>query len=364
MFNSIRDKSILAGGATFALCLVAMLAGGLTWFTGAAGWCVFLAFMLSVFAGFAMWVQLNAAEAQQWKQERRDTIDRMEDAQRCIKAEEKAHERTKRELVDVRQQLTQANTDATTAKTEYGNMRDRAAERGRTIKALEDRIASDNNTWRKQVSNVREAAYNMAVHIEGSANGLPDEWQEWGAELARDLRALAGAAGVENDNRQVTIDEALAEPANPTAALVQVMGRGNRWIVWEWSYAPGDLAQDATVEIKTASGEVNTLEASVVDWEQVTHYRVVRSPLPAAQTQPTPLHAVHVLMAKVRANQAERRANLDRICKAIEDGYELGASFTAAYHRGALWVSDEIIGNEVAAVKAWEVAQRHAAGSE
>lgn len=320
MFNSIRDKSILAGGATFALCLVAMLAGGLTWFTGAAGWCVFLAFVLSVFAGFAMWVQLNAAEAQQWKQERRDTIDRLNDAQKCIAAEERNHEGTKRERAELRAQLAQANNDASTAKREFENMRQRAAERGRTIDQLQTKISADNDQWRKQVSAVREAAYNMAVHIEGSANGLPDEWQEWGAELARDLRALAGAAGVENDNRQVTIDEALAEPA-------------------------------AIAPIDTVNADAWATPAQTLDRMQAAAFEAV--PLPAAQTQPTPLHAVHALMAKVRANQAQRRANLDKMLSAVGRGYELSAAIMIAYNRGALWVSDELIANECQYIDHW-----------
>lgn len=311
MLNSIVRQSLAAGGVAFVLCLVSMLAGGLTWLTGAAGWLIFLSLAFSAGVGLFAWRLLNDAAKQRWLAERNDTFDRLQDAQRCIKAEESAHERTKRELVDVRQQLTQANTDASTAKREFSNMKDRAAERGRTIDQLQTRISADNDQWRKQVSAVREAAYNMAVHIEGSANGLPDEWQEWGAELARDLRALAGAAGVDNDARQVTIDEALAEPANPTPELVQLMGRGKR--------------------------------AELVDYSQ---------DLP--QCQPTPLHAVHVLLAKVRSNQQQRRANLDKILNAVENGYELSEAITIAYNRGALWVSDELIANECQYIDHWK----------
>lgn len=330
MLNSNVIKSIYAGGITFALCLVSMLAGGLTWLTGAAGWLVFLALALSGGVGLFAWRIINAAEAQRWQQERRDVIERMEDAQRCIKAEEQAHGRTKRELVDVRQQLTTAEFDAAAAKTEYENMRNRAAERGRTIKALEDRIASDNNTWREQVSAVREAAYKLAVHIEGSANGLPDEWQAWGAELAQDLRRLAGAGGVEHDDRQVTIEDAAAEHAARKPG--QAMGPKQSAVV---SDALDSLIADGVIGGK-------------------------RAELPDPQTQPTSLHIAHQLMAKVRANQAVRRDNLDRLCAAIENGYELGEPITIAFHRGALWVSDELIANEIAAVKAWEVARHHA----
>lgn len=291
MANSIVMKSFYAGLAAFVLCMISATAGGMTWGATVSGWVVFLSVALSVAAGIGAFCWQVELASQQWNIERRDVIDRLEDAQRCIKAEEQAHGRTRQELISVRQKLTQANTDATTAKTEYGNMRDRAAERGRTIKALEDRIASDNNTWRKQVSNLAESAYKMAVHIEGSANGLPDEWQAWGAELAQDLRRLSGSGGVqvEPDDRQTTIEDAIAEPAAPT-----------------------------------------------------------------------PLHIAHQLMEKVRANQAVRRDNLDRLCKAIEDGYELGEAITATYKRGALCVTDDMIANEIAAVKAWEVGQRHA----
>lgn len=320
MLNSNVKQSLVAGGIAFALCLVSMLAGGLTWLTGAAGWLIFLSLVFSAGVGLIAWRLINAAAAQRWQNERHDTIDRLNDAQRCIRAEEQAHGRTRQELISVRQQLTTAEFDATTAKTEYGNMRQRAADRGRTIDQLQTKISADNDQWRKQVSAVREAAYNMAVHIEGSANGLPDEWQEWGAELARDLRALAGAAGVQNDNRQVTIDEALAEPANPTPALVQVMGRGKR--------------------------------AELVDYSQ---------DLP--QCQPTPLHAVQVLLAKVRANQQQRRDRLNMVYEAIENGYELSQAITIAYSRGALWVSDELIADEVRHIAEWRAKGGDTAGS-
>lgn len=292
MLNSNVKQSLVAGGIAFALCLVSMLAGGLTWLTGAAGWLIFLSLVFSAGVGLIAWRLINAAAAQRWQNERHDTIDRLNDAQRCIKAEEQAHGRTRQELISVRQQLTTAEFDATTAKTEYGNMRDRAAERGRTIKALEDRIASDNNTWRKQVSNMRSAAMDLYKALDDMkfSNDDLDAVQN----LMDGLLALAEAGGVpEVDARQVTIDEA---PAAFEAA-----------------------------------------------------------PLPE-----TPLHIAHQLMAKVRANQAVRRDNLDRLCKAIEDGYELGEAITSTYHRGALCVTDDMIANEIAAVKAWEVGQRHA----
>lgn len=324
MFNSNVHKSIVAGGATFALCLVAMLAGGLTWFTGAAGWCVFLAFVLSVFAAYSMWVQLNHADKQKWAEERNDTIDRLNDAQRCVRAEEGAHERTKRELVDVRQQLTQANTDASTAKREYESMRERAGQRGRTIDELQRRISSDNDTWRKQVSNLAESAYKMAVHIEGSANGLPDEWQEWGGELARDLRALASAGGVQVEPQD---DRQLAMP------------------------------------IETVSRDAWATPADKLDAMQAVAFKAV--PLPAAPTGPNPIDVPEEvaqpsqwqeltrLIGNVKENQHRRRALLDRIVKAVEQGYDISEEFNAAYHRGMLFVTDELIAAEVEKIFFW-----------
>ena len=34
------------------------------------------------------------------------------------------------------------------------------------------------------------------------------------------------------------------------------------------------------------------------------------------------------------------------ICHAVEHGYELSDAFTAAYHRGMIWVTDELIAKE------------------
>lgn len=52
---------------------------------------------------------------------------------------------------------------------------------------------------------------------------------------------------------------------------------GERWIVWEWGYKPADVAETDTVEIKTIADLRNVLEASAIDWEQVTAYRVIRA---------------------------------------------------------------------------------------
>lgn len=52
---------------------------------------------------------------------------------------------------------------------------------------------------------------------------------------------------------------------------------GESWIVWEWGYKPADVAETDTVEIKTIADLRNVLEASVIDWEQVTAYRVIRA---------------------------------------------------------------------------------------
>ena len=52
---------------------------------------------------------------------------------------------------------------------------------------------------------------------------------------------------------------------------------GESWIVWEWGYKPADVAETDTVEIKTFADLRNVLEASVIDWEQVTAYRVIRA---------------------------------------------------------------------------------------
>lgn len=339
MFNSKRDKAFLAGGATFALCLVAMLAGGLTWFTTAAGWCVFLACCLSVFAGFAMYAEQSAAEALEWKRERRDTIDRMEDAVRCIAAEEKAHNATKRELVDVRQQLTTANALASDAKREYGNMRDRAAERGRTIDELQGQIskikrdlADSNDTWRKQVSNMRAAALNLYCALDTMKFNNDD--LDAVQNLMDGLRELAEAGGVPAvDARQVTIDEAIAEPANPTPELVQLMGRKIRTIP------------------QTPAQHLDAMQ--VADFSQ---------DLP--QCQPTPLHAVQVLLAKVRANQQQRRDRLNMVYEAIENGYELSQAITIAYTRGPLWVSDELISDECALIEKWRQEQANRAAQQ
>lgn len=289
MFNNNGVKwSIIASGVALALCVLCMLAGGLTWLTGAAGWLAFLALVFSAVVGLTVFRLINLFERQDWLAERRSVIERMQDAQACIKAEEKAHEFTKRQLRDANARITEEHSDAQhhmkaaeSHRNEAANMRTRCAQRDHVIKELraelegiKQQIQTDNDTWRQQVSNMREAAYKLAVHIEGSANGLPEEWEAWGAELAQDLRKLAAAGGVETDERQISIDD-----ADPVAQPSQ--------------------------------------------WQELTR-----------------------LMSQVRENQAQRRADLGVICKAVENGYELSDAFNAAYQRGMIHVTDEVIANE------------------
>lgn len=324
--NNGLKWSAMAGGASLVLCLGCMLAGGLTWGTGAAGWLVFFALVLSAVVGFTVFNLINIHNKQDWLADRRDVYDRMQDAQQCIKSEERAHERTKAQLRSANKQITQEHAEAqrylkslNQANDDREAMRIRCGQRDGVIKELRaeveeirQQLQADNDTWRQQVSNMREAAYNLAVHIEGSANGLPDEWEAWGAELAQDLRRLAGAGGVQADDRQIPIEDAntveavaVIEPVSPDA--------------WE-------------------------TPAETLDAMQVTEFQ--RVPLPAAQTQPTPIHIAYQLMSKVRENQAQRRADMDVILNAVEHGYELSDAFKAAYQRGMIHVTDEVIANE------------------
>lgn len=313
MFNNNGLKwSAIAGGAAFVLCLVCMLAGGLTWLTGAAGWLVFFALVFSSVVGFTVFNLINLHNKQDWLADRRDVYDRMQDAQACIKAEEKAHEYTKAQLRSANKQITQEHAEAqrylkslNQANDDREAMRIRCGQRDGVIKELRaeveeirNAIAESDRTWAGQVSNMREAAYKLATHIEGSANGLPDEWEAWGAELVQDLRALAGAGGVQADERQIPIE--------------------------------GTTTVEAEIEsvIEYDGGPVRTVT------------------LPPAPTGPNPIEVAYRLMATVRENQAQRRADMDVILNAVEHGYELSEAFTAAYQRGMIHVTDEVIANE------------------
>lgn len=312
MFNNNGVKwSIIASGVALALCVLCMLAGGLTWLTGAAGWLAFLALVFSAVVGLTVFRLINIFDRQDWLAERRSVIERMEDAQRCIAAEERAHNATKNDLRRERDELTRERGLLNTARAEYESMRTRCSQKDNEIKTLKTQLEAskkenftqatqnantleeirqqvkrDNDTWRKQVSNMREAAYNMAVFIEGSAGGLPEEWEPWTTDLAQGLRKLAAAGGVETDERQISIDD--ADDRKP-------------------GYTPPALA-------------------------------VTRTETPAQQ--------LNRLIATVRENQAQRRADLDVITKAIESGYVLSAPFCAAYQRGMIHVTDEVIANE------------------
>lgn len=327
MLNSIVKQSLLAGGIAFALCLVSMLAGGLTWLTGAAGWVLFLAMVFSAVVGLAAFKLINLHHKQDWLAERRSVIDRMQDAQACIKAEEKAHEFTKRQLRDANHKITQEHAEAQRYLKQYNEandaadaMRIRCGQRDGAIKELRaeleeirNAIAESDRTWAWQVSNMREAAYKLAVHIEGSANGLPDEWEAWGAELAQDLRKLAGAGGVQADERQIPIE--------------------------------GTTTVEAEIEAAAGPTSIEELQAEVVD--SIERVRLVQrgidAPAPTGAEAAIQLERIY---SAVRQNQAQRRADLEVITKAVAGGYELSPAFTAAAHKGLIWVTDDLIASE------------------
>lgn len=311
--NNGLKWSAMAGGASLALCLGCMLAGGLTWGTGAAGWLVFFALVLSAVVGFTAWNLINLHNKQDWLADRRSVYDRMQDAQQCIKAEERAHERTKAELSSAKRQITQEHAEAQRYLKQYNEAKDaqeamrircgqrdgvikelraeidelqkanftEATDNANKLEAIRQQVQQDNDTWRQQVSNMREAAYKLAVHIESSANGLPDEWEAWGAELAQDLRKLAGAGGVQADERQIPIE--------------------------------GTTTVEAEIEAVAQPSQ----------WQELTR-----------------------LIGIAKENQRERRARLDVICKAIEAGYELSPAFTEALSQGAYHVTDYMISRE------------------
>lgn len=312
MLNSIVKQSLLAGGIAFALCLVSMLAGGLTWLTGAAGWVLFLAMVFSAVVGLTAFNLINLHAKQDWLADRRDVIDRLNDAQMCIKSEEKAHEFTKRQLRDANHKINQEHAEAQRYLKERNEandaadaMRIRCGQRDGVIKELRaeleeirQQIQTDNDTWRKQVSNMRTAAMDLYKALDDMKFSHDD--LDAVQNLMDGLLSLAESGGVPvmQDERQIPIE--------------------------------GTTTVEAEIEsaIEYDGGPVRTVT------------------LPPAPTGPTPIHIAHSLMAKVRENQAQRRANLDMICHAVELGYELSAEFTAAYHRGMIWVTDELIAKE------------------
>lgn len=334
MINSNGLKwSAIAGGAAFALCLVCMLAGGLTWLTGAAGWLVFFALVFSAVVGFTVFNLINLHNKQDWLADRRDVYDRMQDAQRCIKSEEKAHEYTKAQLRSANRQITDEHEKAQRYLKQYNEAKDaqeamriRCGQRDGVIKELRaeleeirTQIQTDNDTWRQQVSNMREAAYKLAVHIESSANGLPDEWEAWGAELAQDLRKLAGAGGVQADERQIPIEGTTTVEAEIEAVAGPVTHE-------QLSEATTAMVIDYRESLRETDKAIKSLET--IQGTSAAHPELDR------------------IMRAARANQVERRARLDVICKALEAGYDLSETFKAAASKGAIWVTDDMIRKE------------------
>lgn len=64
--------------------------------------------------------------------------------------------------------------------------------------------------------------------------------------------------------------------AEPGDALGEILRAKERWTVWEWGHKPNGMADNAIVEIEIHGGARNTLEASVIDWQQVKAYRTIQ----------------------------------------------------------------------------------------
>lgn len=220
MFNSNGFKlSCIVAGAAFALCVVCMMIGGLTWGSGLSGWAIFLASIFSVCVGRAGWLMYEADQRKQWAQDRNDVYERLTDAQSSIKAEEREHSITKRTLVTIREELNRERGNARTAQENYENMRNRCSQKDTEIKTLKAQIAAgqqdraelieeinktaaqrkqDNDTWRKQVSNLATRATELAAFLDKmseSAMLIPADKMAIG-NAAAGLRQLARAGGV------------------------------------------------------------------------------------------------------------------------------------------------------------------------
>lgn len=360
--NNGLKWSAMAGGASLVLCLGCMLAGGLTWGTGAAGWLVFFALVLSAVVGFTAWNLINLHNKQDWLADRRDVYDRMQDAQQCIKAEQRAHEQTKAQLRSANRQITDEHEKAQRYLKQYNEAKDaqeamriRCGQRDGVIKELRaeleeirTQIQTDNDTWRQQVSNMREAAYKLAVHIEGSANGLPDEWEAWGAELAQDLRKLAGAGGVQADDRQIPIEGTTTVEQEIEAVAVIEPVSPDAWATPAETLDAMQVAEFQRVPLPVSHEQLSeATTAMVIDYRESLHEtdKAIKS-LETIQGTSAAHPELDRIMRAARANQVERRARLDVICKALEAGYDLSETFKAAASKGAIWVTDDMIRKE------------------
>lgn len=198
-------------------------------------------------------------------------------------------------------------------------------------------IKQDADTWRKQVSNLATSAIDLCKALDGVT--LANEADAIAlADLRESLHGLALAGGVLPPPIADLAArlEKIGQTVTQARSLVAAINNGHAVPLKHW-------------EALTESG--NAVEVTQGHWVLKGDPATPRSD---GSTQPTDAEAFVASVAQDLACQHQkRREALAAIHDAISRGYNESPEFNAAYHRGGLYVTDELIASEYQRASAW-----------
>lgn len=197
-------------------------------------------------------------------------------------------------------------------------------------------IKQDADTWRKQVSNLATSALDLCKALEGVPFSVEDG--EAIANLRESLHGLALAGGV--------LPPPIADLAARLEKIGQTVGQARALVA---AINHGHAVPLKAWEALTESG--NAIEVTQGHWVLKGDPATPRSD---GSTQPTDAEAFVAAVAQDLAGQQQkRREALEAIADAMSRGYNETPEFNAAYHRGGLYVTDELIASEYQRASAW-----------
>lgn len=198
-------------------------------------------------------------------------------------------------------------------------------------------IKQDADTWRKQVSNLANSAIDLCKALDGVT--LANEADAIAlADLRESLHGLALAGGV------------LPPPIADLAARLEKIGQ----TVTQARGLVAAINDGQAVPLKpweALRDSGNAIEVTQGHWVLKGDPATPRCD---GSTQPTDAEAFVAAVAQDLAGQQQkRREALEAIADAMSRGYNETPEFNAAYHRGGLYVTDELIASEYQRASAW-----------
>lgn len=214
-------------------------------------------------------------------------------------------------------------------------------------------IKQDADTWRKQVSNLATSAIDLCKALEGVTFANEADAIAM-ADLRESLHGLALAGGV--------LPPPIADLAERLEKIGQTVGQARALVA---AINQGQAVPLKAWEALTESG--NAIEVTQGHWvlkgdpatprsDGGTYAAIIEPISPDVYDERhkcDPEAFVKTVAQDLAGQQQKRREALEAIADAMSRGYNETPEFNTAYHRGGLYVTDELIASEYQRASAW-----------